>query len=109
MIPSLPNAPDKLVKSPNRIVESLWAGRCVVANPLPAYLPFSEWAFIDDSVERGLERALEAQESIVERVRAAQAYIADAHSPAKIGEQWEEALGAAVAVKRQQRPSPRAA
>jgi SAM-dependent methyltransferase len=105
VIPTLANAPDKLVKSPNRIVESLWAGRCVVANPLPAYVPFAEWAFIDDRIGRGLERALDEQERIADRVRAAQAYIADAHSPERIAQQWERAIAGAVDAKRgHQRP-----
>lgn len=110
VIPSMPDTPDKLVKSPNRIVESLWAGRCVVANPLPAYLPFAEWAFIDDRIGRGLQRALEEQDRIVDRVRAAQVYIAEAHAPEKIAEQWERVIAEAVAAKRgHQRPSTAAA
>lgn len=110
VIPSLPNAPEKLVKSPNRIVESLWAGRCVVANPLPAYVPFAEWAFLDDSIGRGLKRALAEQDRVGDRVRAAQAYIADVHAPERIADQWERVIAEAAAAKRgRQRPSPAAA
>jgi SAM-dependent methyltransferase len=100
VIPSLPDAATKLLKSPNRMVESLWAGRCVVANPLPAYVPFASWAFIDDSIRGGLERALAVQDQIVERVRAAQAYIADAHSPARIADEWERVLAETIESKR---------
>jgi hypothetical protein len=106
VIPSRPDAPDKLVKSPNRIVEALWAGRCVVANPLPAYVPFAEWAFIDDSVRRGLERALAEQDRIPARIRAAQAYIAEAHSPERIGEQWERVIRETVDAKRARTRAP---
>src|SRR5262245_15423229 len=59
VIPSLRDQPAKLIKSPNRSVESLWAGRCVIANPVPAYLPFADWAFLDESIRRGLKRALD--------------------------------------------------
>ena len=100
VIPSRPDAPDKLVKSPNRVVEALWAGRCVVANPLPAYVPFAEWAFIDESIRHGLERALAEQDRITERIRRAQAYIAEAHSPERIGEQWERVIRNVVESKR---------
>jgi glycosyltransferase involved in cell wall biosynthesis len=100
VIPSRADAPDKLVKSPNRVVEALWAGRCVVANPLPAYVPFAEWSFIDDSIRHGLERALAEQDQIPERIRAAQAYIAEVHSPERIGEQWESVIRDTVESRR---------
>jgi hypothetical protein len=99
-IPSRADSPEKRVKSPNRIVESLWAGRCVIANPLPAYAPFAPWAFIDETIRDGLERALAEEDRIVERVRAAQAYIAEAHSPARIGEDWERAIAETIEAKR---------
>jgi SAM-dependent methyltransferase len=99
-IPTRADSPDKQVKSPNRIVESLWAGRCVIANPLPAYVPFAPWAFIDETIRGGLERALADEDRIVDRVRAAQAYIAEAHSPDRIGEDWEQAIAEAIEAKR---------
>ena len=100
VIPSLAGAPDKSVKSPNRVVESLWAGRCVVANPLPAYVPFAEWGFIDESIRHGLERALADQDRITARISAAQAYIAETHSPERIGEQWERVIREATESRR---------
>jgi glycosyltransferase involved in cell wall biosynthesis len=109
VIPSLADSPAKIVKSPNRMVEGLWAGRCVVANPLPAYLPFAPWAFVDDTIRGGLQRALAEQDRIVDRVRAAQAYIADAHSPERIGEEWELAIAGTVEAKRRARPAVGAA
>jgi hypothetical protein len=89
-----------MVKSPNRMVEGLWAGRCVIANPLPAYVPFAPWAFIHGAIRGGLERALAEQDRIVDRVRAAQAYISEVHSPDRIGEDWERAIAETVAAKR---------
>lgn len=103
VIPTLPGAPDKVVKSPNRMVESFWAGRCVVANPLPAYAPFGEWAFIDESIGAGLDRALAEEASIGARIRAAQGYIARVHSPEAIGEAWERAIGATIEAGRSRR------
>jgi hypothetical protein len=92
VVPISPGNPLKAAKSPNRVVEGLWAGRCVVANPLPAYLPFAGWAFIDDDFAHGMLRALCEQERIVARVRSAQSYIAQVHAPRKIAEQWEQAI-----------------
>ena len=99
-IPTRADSPEKQVKSPNRIVESLWAGRCVIANPLPAYVPFVPWAFIDETIRGGLERALADEDRIVDRVRAAQAYIAEVHSPDRIGEDWERAITETIEAKR---------
>ena len=106
VIPGLKDAPSRLVKSPNRIVESLWAGRCVIANPLSAYLPFSDWAFIDDSIGRGLERALDGQDRIVERVHQAQRYIEDVHAPERVAAQWERAITEAIDAKGARAPVP---
>lgn len=100
VIPSLVDALDKLVKSPNRVVESLWAGRCVVANPLPAYMPFADWAFIADRIGAGLEHALSGQDHIVDRIRAAQVYIEQHHSPAAVAVQWERAIAEVVEARR---------
>jgi hypothetical protein len=104
VIPSRPEAPDKFVKSPNRVVETLWAGRCVVANPLPSYVPFAEWAFVDESIRHGLERALADQDQITARIRAGQDYIAEHHSPERIGELWEQAIRETVESRRADPP-----
>jgi cephalosporin hydroxylase len=101
VIPSLPDAPDKAVKSPNRMVESLWAGRAVVANPLPAYLPFADWAFIDESIAAGLSRLLDDPSGAPERIRAAQGYIAETHDPERIADAWEREIAAAASARRE--------
>src|SRR5262249_3564140 len=92
VLPTLPQTLDKSIKSPNRLIESLWAGRCVVANPLPSYLEFGQWSFIDGSLSRALRSALDAQESISERIAAAQAHIAEHYSPVRIARQWEAVI-----------------
>jgi hypothetical protein len=98
-IPTRADSAAKLVKSPNRMVDSLWAGRCVIANPLPAYVPFAPWAYIDETIGAALERALAEEDRIVGRVRAAQAHIAEVHSPDRIGEEWERAIAETIEAK----------
>ena len=44
LLPALLDEPWTLAKSANRIIEALWAGRFVVAHPVPSYLEFSDWA-----------------------------------------------------------------
>jgi len=106
VLPTLPQTLDKSIKSPNRLIESLWAGRCVVANPLPSYLEFGQWSFIDGSLSRALRSALDAQESISERIAAAQAHIAEHYSPVRIARQWEAVIAQAVEGRGRTRTAP---
>lgn len=88
VIPSL-QTDQKRVKSANRMVEALWAGRPVVAQPLPAFMPFAAWTPIRTTLLEGLT-ALEAEpEAWPGRIEAAQAHIAQVHTPAVIGRSWE--------------------
>jgi SAM-dependent methyltransferase len=81
------------VKSPNRLVESLWAGRVVVADALPSYAPFAEFTPIGQGLERGVMAALADPSGAERRIRAAQRYIARRHSGFEIGRLWAQAAG----------------
>src|SRR5215831_18235639 len=106
VLPTLPQAPDKSIKSANRLIESLWAGRCVVANPLPSYVEFERWSFIDGSLSRALRSALDAQESISGRIAAGQAHIAEHYSPERIAGQWEAVIAQTVEGRGRARDAP---
>ena len=94
VIPSILSSANKTVKSPNRVVESLWAGRFVAANPLPSYTEFSPWAWIDPDIRKGIEWAMSHQDEIPPRIAEAQRYI-DAHfSPRVIANRWSALLEA---------------
>lgn len=80
-------------KSPNRLAESLWAGRFVVAHPLPSYQAFGEFAWLGDDIAAGIRHALENATALPEKIARGQAYIERHHSPYAIGNAWEEALG----------------
>lgn len=79
-------------KSPNRLIESLWAGRAVVAHAIPAYLPFAECAWLGDDIAQGVWETVESRERIVARIAAGQRLIGRAHAPFVIGRQWLAAL-----------------
>jgi len=83
----------KAVKSPNRLVESLWAGRLVVADPVPAYMPFSDLVPIGEGLVPAVMHALEDPAGVVERLREAQRRISRGHSAFECGRQWARALG----------------
>lgn len=92
IIPSLRNE-FHVAKSPNRVVESLWAGRPVIAHPLPSYLPFSDYAYIGRSLSEGILATLADPAATCRRIDAGQDYIRSHHSAWAIGNSWEEALG----------------
>jgi len=79
-----------LVKSTNRVVESLWGGRFVLAGDIPAYQAFKEWAWIDDDIKAGIAWALVHRSEIPDRISAAQNYISQYYSSEVISQQWGE-------------------
>ncbi|CAN7522653.1 hypothetical protein LJR219_003679 [Phenylobacterium sp. LjRoot219] len=91
IIPTLQGA-TKQVKSANRMIEALWAGKPVVAQPLPSYAPFGRWTPVGGSLPDGC-RWLDAYcGEIPGLVGEAQAYIAERYAPATIAAQWAEVI-----------------
>lgn len=82
-----------VVKSPNRLVESLWAGRLVVADPIPSYMPFADVTPIGKGLEQGVLAALADPAATVERLREAQRRISREHSGLAVGRLWASAAG----------------
>lgn len=85
------------VKSPNRLLEGLWAGRLVVADDVPAYRPFAPFARVGQGLVKGVLGALNHPGKAEEAIRAGQRQVARDHSAFAIGERWGLALGQAPA------------
>lgn len=83
-------------KSPNRLTESLWAGRAVVAHPVPAYQPFADCAWIGQDIAQGIRETVEARESMALRIAAGQRLVGRLHAPFVIGRGWLDALSLAA-------------
>ena len=81
-----------IAKSANRLIESVRAGKFVVAEPLPAYEEFGEWMWVGD-LKEGLEWAKSHKSECLERVKACQDYIRGKYSPKRIGAMWLKVLG----------------
>ncbi len=92
VIPSNQDEQWTLAKSPNRIIESLWAGRFVVAHPIPSYMEFKQWAWLDDDLAAGIAWMIDNPAAIVERIRFAQEHIFSLYSPERIALEWEKVL-----------------
>lgn len=91
VIPSLP-AESKLVKSPNRIVESIRRGKFVSAFPLPSYLPFAEFAWLGEQVMDGVRWALQNRTAAIQRIVKGQHYVEHRHAPPPLAERWKSVL-----------------
>lgn len=95
MLPSRAGDPTKEVKSPNRLVNGLWAGRFVVAHPLPSYEEFGEYAWIGPDVADGVRWALDNPEAVSTRIVKGQDYVATHYSPFAAAREWEQAIAGA--------------
>jgi hypothetical protein len=91
LIPSLPTEA-KLVKSPNRLVESIRCGRFVAAFPLPSYQPFSHGAWLGQDVTDGLRWALANPTEVLNRIRCGQRFVADNFSSDILARAWESEI-----------------
>lgn len=92
IIPSLPGYQTKAAQSANRLIESLWAGRTVVAHPIASYQEFSNFSYLGTDLAHGVLQAMEHQDETIRRIERGQAYIEAKYTPEKIADQWESAL-----------------
>jgi len=92
-IPTLPDARHQ-AKSPNRLLEGLWAGRLVVAGALPTYEPFAPFTPVGRSLDAGVLEAMADPAAAEARIARGQDAIGRTHSVFRVGRQWESALGA---------------
>lgn len=84
------------VKSPNRIVEILRAGRLPIAFPVPSYRQFAPYGWIGEDVVAGIVWAMQHRDEARIRIKAGQAYVEQNFSPESIGVQWRTALESLV-------------
>jgi hypothetical protein len=94
IIPSNPHDPRKAVKSPNRFTEALWAGRFVLAHPLPAYEALGAYGWVGEDLGAGLAWLIEHPDAALERIRAGQEWVAQHASREAIAAAWSAAIAA---------------
>ena len=78
-------------KSNNRVATALRFGIPVIADHIPAYEPFSEFAYVDNWA-RGLADVIGCAPVLVERMIAGSAYVSDRCSNDAIAQQWRSAI-----------------
>jgi hypothetical protein len=87
IIPS-DDAPARITKTPNRLITSLWAGRYVVAYPLPSYLDFAPFAGITKDLPAAIRQALDNPAAIPPHIAAGENFIAATYDNRRIAEAW---------------------
>lgn len=92
MIPSNPHDPHNMVKSPNRFTESLWAGRFVLAHPLPAYQELADYGWVGEDLSEGLRWLAAHPAEARERILRGQEAIAGRFSPQAVAESWKAVI-----------------
>jgi len=91
IIPTL-HSDIKNAKSPNRLLEPLWAGRMVVAGPLPAYLQFADSAWLGEDLTEGIKWCLANPDEVLRRISSGQKKIEKRFSAQSIASQWNTLL-----------------
>lgn len=86
-------SPARRTKSANRLVTGIWAGKFVVAYPLPSYRSFAPFAHLDCDLVAGIRWALESREVVRQRILAGQRYIEKHYAIELIADAWERAVG----------------
>lgn len=91
IIPSS-QTPARITKTANRIMTSLYAGRYVVAYPLPAYLEFSPFISLGQDLVEGIRFSLKNPDIVKRRIGNGQVFIEKHYSPDIIFRLWETVL-----------------
>lgn len=84
------------VKSHNRLVEAIRAGRFAIASPIQSYLELADCAWVGADLAAGILWALTHAEEVQRRVALGQAIVEQRFSVEAIGRKWEFALGLAT-------------
>ena len=91
-IPSVPEERRRAIKSPNRFTEATWAGRFVIAHPLPSYDALSAYGWVGTDIGAGVEWLTQNPARARERIQAGQAEIETSFTPQAVGQQWKAAI-----------------
>ena len=86
------DSPARLTKSANRIITAIWAGKFVVATPLPSFRSFEQFAHIDRDLVAGVRWALKNRGATRERISAGQQFIQKHYAIERIADAWERTL-----------------
>lgn len=99
LIPSDVNDRAKKVKTSNRLTDALYAGRYVVASPLPAYLPYSKVASLTDNPKYAIEAYLQSPEACLKKIQQGQKMVLERLNSTEIAGLWIDAIATSLDMK----------
>jgi len=91
VLPSLPEQ-KKQVKSPNRAVEGIRAGRLVLAYPLPAYQELAGGLWLGEDLAAGIRWAVAHPSEARQLIERGQTLIVRRFAQEQVGRSWEAVL-----------------
>jgi hypothetical protein len=91
IIPS-PRTPYFDAKSPNRLIEAIWAGRAVAACSVPSYGEFGAFCWLGDDIAAALAAMIADPRAAERRIAAGQTLVTHRHAPTVIAGQWLDCL-----------------
>lgn len=91
----------KNAKSPNRLLEPLWAGRMVVAGRLPAYMHFADSAWVGKNLTEGIQWCLANPSEVKARIAQGQADVEKYFTEQAIAKQWHILLTSEASTNQQ--------
>lgn len=97
---------EKLVKSANRVMTALWAGRLPVAFPLPSYQPFASSAILSEQLTEGVTWALEHDAAMPARIALGQETIRAGFTPEVVARRWLSVLEGFLSDRKQAHAGP---
>jgi hypothetical protein len=80
------------VKSPNRLLESLWAGRMAVTDAIPSYQEFSDYCWTRGNIIHGIEWALANPGEVISHIQSGQKYIELHYTAEAVSRSWDKVL-----------------
>jgi glycosyltransferase involved in cell wall biosynthesis len=81
--------PARITKTANKVITSLYAGRYVVAYPIPSYLEFSSFISLGEDLVEGIKFSLNNPEIVRQRITNGQVFVEKYYSPEIISRLWE--------------------
>lgn len=92
LVPSDTTSETHKVKSTNRVVDALHAGRFVIASPIPAYERFGSWISLSDAPEAAAREYMDQPEAALLKIELGQRFVDRHFNPEAIGDLWEAAF-----------------
>jgi glycosyltransferase involved in cell wall biosynthesis len=100
IIPSVDDR-KRRVKTANRLMNALWAGKPCIAYPVPSYTEFEEFVVLEQETSVGVQHLLDHDpKSLRDKLKRGQDYIREHYSPEAISDRWLAELTSTILPRR---------